>query len=629
MQMDLRTVTIGIPLQAEAKSIEAVKRAAEKKLNPRTFRINLPIIRINNKETMFGNLDRVYKLCKKLNIRWFNVPFNLMNINEEVPNFILLLMKRQPNAFVNLIVAKDNMIDYSAILRASKIVKQVSKLDDSGFHNFRVGVSCNPCINTPFFPFSYSSDEIGLSVSLELPALLRKIIGENKGLDIRELQDKIISTIAPELKKLEKICYEIQKETNAKYHGIDVSIAPFPEEKSSVGKLLELLGLDMFGSNGTLFFTSFLTDAINQIIKESDIKSVGFNGVMYPLMEDTNLCKCNNQNILSIDSLISYASVCGCGLDMVPIPGNTFDEEIASIILDVAGLSITLSKPLGVRLLPIPEKNDGEMTEFNMDFLCNTRVKKVKNIVTWNEIFKHKFFTYKSKPSKIDDKQIKVFWDKRAKYHKRNEGLTNLEDDQELLELKLSLENKKISSYVKLNKDMTVLDLGGGDGYWAFKFADKAKEVVVVDYCSDLTHRGDERAKEENVDNIVFLELPIQDFTSNIKYDLIFIAGVLLYLNDEDLEKLIKNIKVYSKIGTILILRDGTGTLGRYCINTKYSEYLKTYYSAIYRTRGEYMQAFKKAGFELVKDENMFSEDCMLNKFPETRLRIYNFRRIE
>lgn len=629
MQMDLRTVTIGIPLQAEAKSIEAVKRAVEKKLNPRTFRINLPIIRINNKETMFGNLDRVYKLCKKLNIRWFNVPFNLMNINEEVPNFILLLMKRQPNAFVNLIVAKDNVIDYSAILRASKIVKQVSKLDDSGFHNFRVGVSCNPCINTPFFPFSYSSDEIGLSVSLELPALLRKIIGENKGLDIRELQDKIIFTIVPELKKLEKICYEIQKETNAKYHGIDVSIAPFPEEKSSVGKLLELLGLDMFGSNGTLFFTSFLTDAINQIIKESDIKSVGFNGVMYPLMEDTNLCKCNNQNILSIDSLISYASVCGCGLDMVPIPGNTFDEEIASIILDVAGLSIILSKPLGVRLLPIPEKNDGEMTEFNMDFLCNTRVKKVKNIVTWNEIFKHKFFTYKSKPSKIDDKQIKVFWDKRAKYHKRNEGLTNLEDDQELLELKLSLENKKISSYVKLNKDMTVLDLGGGDGYWAFKFADKAKEIVVVDYCSDLIHRGEERAKEENVDDIVFLELPIQDFTSNIKYDLIFIAGVLLYLNDEDLEKLIKNIKVYSKIGTILILRDGTGTLGRYCINTKYSEYLKTYYSAIYRTRGEYIQAFKKAGFELVKDENMFSEDCILNKFPETRLRIYNFRRIE
>jgi 2-polyprenyl-3-methyl-5-hydroxy-6-metoxy-1,4-benzoquinol methylase len=172
-----------------------------------------------------------------------------------------------------------------------------------------------------------------------------------------------------------------------------------------------------------------------------------------------------------------------------------------------------------------------------------------------------------------------------------------------------------------------VLDLGGGDGYWAFKFAEKANKVFAVDYCSDLIHQGKKRAEKANVNNVVFLESAIQHFTSNIKYDLIFLSGILLYLNDEDLETLVKNIKTYSKIGTTLILRDGTGILGRYCINMKYSEYLKTHYSAIYRTRDEYIQAFKKAGFELVKDENMFSEDCELNKFPETRLRIYKFRR--
>jgi len=398
--MDLRTVTIGTPLHFDEHLIEKLKKLAEEKLPSKTFRINLPPVYPNDKETMFGMLDEVSSLCKRLNIRWFNVPFNLIKIDREILDFILILLKRQTNVFVNLIVAKENVIDYSAILQASKIIKQTSKLGDKGFHNFRVGVSCNPRVNTPFFPFSYSSDEIGFSIALELPSTLYSIIEKNKGADIKELREKIISTLVPKLKEIERICCKIQKDTNGKYHGIDLSIAPFPEEKSSVGKLLELFGCDMFGSNGTLFFTSFLTDIINQLIKESNVKSVGFNGVMYSLMEDTNLCKCNNKNIFSIDSLISYASVCGCGLDMVPIPGITFEEEIASIILDIAGLSTTLSKPLGVRLLPIPEKSDGEMTEFNMDFLCNTRVKQVKNIVTWNEVFKDKCFTYKTKSPK-------------------------------------------------------------------------------------------------------------------------------------------------------------------------------------------------------------------------------------
>ena len=624
--MDLRSVTIGIPLDFDSEVIEKFKEIVQKRLNPRTFRINLPIIKIDNQETIFAKLDRVYKLCNKLEIRWFNVPFNLMNINVMESNFILLLLKRQPNTFVNLIVAKDNKIDYNAITNASKIVKKVSKLGDGGYHNFRVGVSCNPAINTPFFPFSYSSEEIGFSISLELPVLINKIIKENKGLDLSEIQNTIIKTISPELKKLEKICLEIEKESKLKYHGIDVSIAPYPEKNRSVGNILELLGLEMFGANGTLFFTSYLTDTIHAIIKQSGIKSVGFNGVMYSLIEDTNLCKCNNQNILSIDSLISYSSVCGCGLDMVPIPGSTFNEEISSIILDVAGLSTTLSKPLGIRLLPIPEKSDGERTEFNMDFLCNTRVKKVKNIVTWNEVFKNDTYTYKKKQKNFDKELIKNFWDKRAKQHEKNPGLTNLEEDEELLKKKVELEDKKVLSFVDLKKDKDILDLGGGNGYWAFKFAKKAHNVDVVDFCQELLKQGTARAKKEKIKNVSFLKNSIQYFKKNHKYDTIFMSGVLIYLTDEDLERLANNMRSYSKKGTKLILRDATGLKERYCIN-KYSEELKTDYCAIYRAREEYIEAFKKAGFKLIRDEDMFPEGSTLNKRKETRLRIYEFKR--
>ena len=39
-------------------------------------------------------------------------------------------------------------------------------------------------------------------------------------------------------------------------------------------------------------------------------------------------------------------------------------------------------------------------------------------------------------------------------------------------------------------------------------------------------------------------------------------------------------------------------------------------------------ELFEKAGFELIKDEDMFEAGSQLNRHKETRLRIYKFRRI-
>ena len=100
---------------------------------------------------------------------------------------------------------------------------------------------------------------------------------------------------------------------------------------------------------------------------------------MFSLLEDDQLASSNNKLNYSIDTLSLLSTVCGCGLDMIPIPGDTLSDEIASLILDISALSINLKKPLGVRLLPIPEKTSGMMTSFNYDFLVNTRVMLVKN----------------------------------------------------------------------------------------------------------------------------------------------------------------------------------------------------------------------------------------------------------
>jgi len=228
----------------------------------------------------------------------------------------------------------------------------------------------------------------------------------------------------------------------------------------------------------------------------------------------------------------------------------------------------------------------------------------------------------------VDTEYMREFWKTRAQMHDINEGMTNLEDDTELLKLKLQKEIPKMLSYVNPRKDMIMLDLGSGYGTWSFTYANRIKKVHAVDYIQKMVDIGTQYAKEEGIENVEFFCNSIQNFVSVVKYDLILLSGVMLYLNDADVKLLIKRINGYSKKGTIIVLRDGTGIDKRYTIEKEYSERLGTMYSAIYRTREEYIKIFAKIGFELIKDEDMFEDENPLNKYKETRLRIYEFERL-
>lgn len=415
--MDLRAITIGLstdslveldPLSDKLqKLLDDIKVAyAQQEISIRTFRINLTPIsdasgRGVNIQNLIGIIDQVSRLCEQLDIRWFNVPFDLTHVNHSHSPALFELafetLKRFPKTFVNLIVASNNTINYDAIEKASRFIKNVSRLDNSGYHNFRVGVSCNVKPNTPFFPFTFSSDEIGFSIALELPREFTKVIRGCNTNNLMVIRQEIINQLLPQIKTIEAIAQQCSDSSAIMFHGIDVSLAPYPEPDSSVASLIELLGLERQGSNGTLFLTAYLTDILKTFIKKGRIKTAGFGGVMYSLLEDDFMGKSNNSDIYSIDSLISYSAVCGCGLDMVPLPGDIFDEELSAIILDVTALSTVLDKPLGIRVLPIPMKQENEFTMFNMDFLFNTRIKKIKNHSFINAFLKNKPFSLLNK----------------------------------------------------------------------------------------------------------------------------------------------------------------------------------------------------------------------------------------
>ena len=371
----------------------------------RTMRFNIlkitPQDRINQ-HIFLKKIKILSDFSNKVGIRWFNIAFDL--VNQDIKNVKSIcrisyeVIKRYSNSFVNFIVGDKEKVNPFAALTASQLILDVSRLSFNGYDNFRVGISLNPSNNTPFFPFSYAEKDLSFSIAVEITERVINCIKTNitreVDKDLDKLKETIFKDLSPFVSFIDTVSKTISKEKDVNYGGQDLSLAPFPEDKISVIEILHLLGIDDIGANGTLFFTSYLTGIIKSLTRDNNAKSAGFNGVMYSLLEDHLMCEANDKKLLSIDKIIGYSTLCGCGLDMVPIPGNLLVEELASIVLDVAATASRLNKPLGVRVLPIPNKESNEFTEFDMDFLTNTRVMSLKNLSCSYGIFEQTIYRF-------------------------------------------------------------------------------------------------------------------------------------------------------------------------------------------------------------------------------------------
>jgi uncharacterized protein (UPF0210 family) len=388
----IRSMTVGLPVGAHApaeisaktKSFLALaqQHLSREGLEPRTMRFTLPPFgaAAETAGVIPSVLRWVDDIAAETGVRWFCIPLDFTTQGPRRERLLAALdaMGKFPRAFLNMIVADKGAIAVEAINDAASFVLNLSKKTNNGFDNFRVGASANCPANAPFFPFSrHEGDELAFSFALETTGIALAVMDEPEirhGRDIAVICDRMIAELTPALRRIDELGHALAQAGGVEYRGLDASLAPFPDGQMSVGALIEqILGAPV-GSQGSVFITAMLTDVLRAALRESGARAVGFNGVMFSVLEDERLAAANSRRGITLESLTALAAVCGCGIDMVPVPGLSFQEEIAAVMLDIAALSSTLSKPLGIRLLPIPNKSVNEFTEFNLDFLCDSRV---------------------------------------------------------------------------------------------------------------------------------------------------------------------------------------------------------------------------------------------------------------
>jgi uncharacterized protein len=386
----IRSLTIGLPIgrQSQDKIESDVVRLIESsnrlfndaKITSRTIRYTLPAVGPEGESDGYiqSMLNWVDRLANKTGVRWFCLPLDLIKEGDKEERLSVALdaISRFPKMFLNLMVADTEKMSMEGINDAASLVLKISKKSNNGFDNFRVGASCGCPANAPYFPFSrHEGENVGFSFALEITDLALGIVAaQGKNIAVDRFRDQFILELSSILADIDKLGHEIALESKCEYKGLDASLAPFPNGETSVAKLVEKLLGAPIGSHGSVFVTGLLTDSLRAALIDSKALSVGFNGVMYSLLEDEVLASANSRRCINLDSLVCLSSMCGCGVDMVPIPGVSFPEEIAVLMSDIAAMSLSLKKPLGIRVLPIPGGSMNEYTNFNLDFLCDSRV---------------------------------------------------------------------------------------------------------------------------------------------------------------------------------------------------------------------------------------------------------------
>ena len=185
-------------------------------------------------------------------------------------------------------------------------------------------------------------------------------------------------------------------------------------------------------------------------------------------------------------------------------------------------------------------------------------------------------------------------------------------------------EHENILPQLNITKESNVLDIGCGMGRWAEKVIPKCNYYCGVDLSSEMVRVARERTQEKK-GNFEFLNYSLQEFIEKKgeefqgKFDRLIIAGVCMYINDDELSQCLEKLLKLFKKNSIFYMTETVGIEQRLTLKEFYSDTLKSDYDAIYRTPQEYKELFNvitDKGYSVVQEgflpklnnESAFSE---------------------
>jgi len=285
------------------------------------------------------------------------------------------LLASTENVFASAVIAdRARGVSVRACQAAARAITRVSQLGGDGFANLRLAaLACVPPFS-PFFPAAYhDGGPAGFAIATEAADLAVEAISSSHSL--REARTRLVELIEQHAGALTRGATRVASAAGGRFLGIDFSLAPFPEEMRSLGAALERLGVPGAGLAGTVTAAAILASALDQ----AEIHAIGFRGLLLPPLEDAVLARRVAEGVLTVSDLMLYSTLCGTGLDTIPLPGDVSPEQLSAQLLDLGALALRHDKPLTARLMPVPGKRAGDEVAFAFDYFAPSRVMALKS----------------------------------------------------------------------------------------------------------------------------------------------------------------------------------------------------------------------------------------------------------
>lgn len=291
-------------------------------------------------------------------------PVNTGSAPDELAPWVAEVVAATSHLSASVEVASSSRgVDLEACRTAAEVMAHIAGATSGGEGNFRFAAAANIQPGTPFFPVAYHDGEEAFSIGLESAGLVK--IAFTDAADLSDAKERLRALLEAELAPVEALGHEIARREDWRYLGIDVSPAPGLDD--SIAEAIELLSGVAFGGASTLTVCA----AITEVLQRLPVTTCGYSGLMLPVLEDRVLAQRAGENRYGVEELLLFSSVCGTGLDVVPLAGDTPVDAVAALIGDVATLSSKLGKPLSARLFLVPGKSAGDLVSFENPHLTD------------------------------------------------------------------------------------------------------------------------------------------------------------------------------------------------------------------------------------------------------------------
>lgn len=285
----------------------------------------------------------------------------------DFPTWAADLVAATSATYFSIAVAdQESSVSPRLVRAAAQTIRSISTVGTNGEANFRFGAAARVPASTPFFPVAHHSGPPAFAIGLESAGLVAEAF--RRGTALTEANTALRTLLEERLLPVQKLAESVAEATGRRYMGIDLS--PAPSVDVSIAEPIEALTRRPFGSLSTLAACAAITEGL----QSTQLKSCGYSGLMLPLLEDRVLARRAAEHRFGVQDLLLYSSVCGTGLDVIPLPGDCPEDDMEAMILDMAVLATRLQKPLAARLLPIPGKVAGDQVEFANPHLTTAAV---------------------------------------------------------------------------------------------------------------------------------------------------------------------------------------------------------------------------------------------------------------